>query len=60
MFSHQLVTTGLANERVTVVRGSGTVDLTTSGLNIGLSVNPGASAVWNFWNASVEVGNSGP
>jgi hypothetical protein len=60
MFSHQLVTTGLANERVTVVRGSGTVDLTTSGLNIGLSVNPGASAVWTFWNASVEVGNSGP
>jgi hypothetical protein len=57
-FERNLATTGLhnANHSVQQVASSG-FDITTSGLIVGVSVNPGASGVWTFQSITAEVLN---
>lgn len=60
---HNLQTTGITNVQVQVKQyTSGAINLTTAGLIIGLSCNPGAGTTFTFQNVSVtahgQVGDS--
>jgi hypothetical protein len=58
-FWHNLTTTGLNAQQMQLIQTTmaGTVDLTTAGLIIGVSCNPGASAVWTFQHAEAQAYN---
>lgn len=59
IFQHNLTTTGLANAAQPQIKQvtSGVFDVTTAGLFIGLSINPGASGVWNCQQIESETVN---
>jgi hypothetical protein len=58
-FQHFNTTTGLANKaQIQIIQNtSATFDTTLSNLNIGLSINPGASGVWTILGANAEIRN---
>ena len=57
-FTHNLATTGLANAQQQVQQAiSSSFNLTTAGLILGLSCDPGASGNWTFKTVSVDTDN---
>jgi hypothetical protein len=58
-FQHHLVTTGMSavGSADAYQATSGTFDITTAGMIIGLSCNPGAAGVFTFQVVSAEAEN---